>query len=75
MDRTTEIQLNFLNLSGFDGVILFRQESKAIIQLIYIPKDYTQIIPFIDYNKWLKRLDTQLNETTNQSPKRCITNK
>ena len=24
-----------------------------------------KITPFVDYNKWSKRLDTQLNETTN----------
>ena len=26
-----------------------------------------KIIPSVDYNKWLKRLDTQLNELTNQN--------
>ena len=26
-----------------------------------------KITPFVDYNKWLKRLDTQLNEPTNQN--------
>ena len=25
------------------------------------------IYPFVDYNKWLERLDTQLNELTNQN--------
>ena len=32
--------------------------------LMFIPNDDT---PFVDYNQWLKRLDTQLNETTNQN--------
>ena len=27
-----------------------------------------KIIPSIDYNWWLKRLDTQLNKTTNKNP-------
>ncbi len=35
--------------------------------LMYIPNDDTQITPPVDYNKWLKRLDIQLNETTNQN--------
>ena len=26
-----------------------------------------RITPSVDYNYWLKRLDTQLNETTNQN--------
>ena len=26
-----------------------------------------KITPSVDYNYWLKRLDTQLNETTNQN--------
>ena len=29
--------------------------------------DDTQNYPFIDYNLWLKHLDTQLNEPTNQN--------
>ena len=28
--------------------------------------DDTQNFPSVDYNKWLKYLDTQLNEPTNQ---------
>ena len=32
-------------------------------KLMYIPK----INPFVDYNKWLKNLDTQLNEPINQN--------
>ena len=26
-----------------------------------------KITPFVDYNDWLKRLDSQLNETTDQN--------
>ena len=34
---------------------------------MFIP-NYTQNYPFyVDYNYWLKRLDTQLNEPTNQN--------
>ena len=29
--------------------------------------DDTQNYPSLDYNQWLKRLNTQLNEPTNQS--------
>ena len=36
-------------------------------KLIHIPNDDTQNYYFVDYNKWLKRLDTQLNEPTNQN--------
>ena len=32
-------------------------------KLMYIPNSDTQIV---DYNKWLKRLDTPLDEPTNQ---------
>ena len=31
---------------------------------IYLPNDDTQYTPSVDYNQWLKRLDTQLNEPT-----------
>ena len=31
-------------------------------KLIYISNDDTQFTPSVDYNKWLKRLDTQLND-------------
>ena len=31
------------------------------------PNDEKQNYPFLDYNKWLKRLDIQLNEITNQN--------
>ena len=30
----------------------------------FITKDDTNITPSVDYNKWLKRMDTQLNEPT-----------
>ena len=40
-----------------------------IYKLLYIPYDDTQITPSVDYNYWLKRLDTQLIEPTNQVPK------
>ena len=33
-------------------------------KLMYITDDDTQKIPSIDYNQWLKRLDTQLNIPT-----------
>ena len=32
--------------------------------LMYIPNDDLQITPYVDNNKWLKSLDTQLNEPT-----------
>ena len=36
-------------------------------KLMYIPNDDTQITPFVNYNKLFKRLDTKLNEPTNQN--------
>ena len=36
-------------------------------KLMYIPNDETQNYPPVDYNYWLKRLDTELNEPTNQN--------
>ena len=36
-------------------------------KLMYIPNEDTQIIHCVDYNQWLKRLDTQLNEPIYQS--------
>ena len=39
-------------------------------KLMNIPNDLLfihKITHFVDYNKWLKRLDTQLNELTNQN--------
>ena len=34
-------------------------------KLMYIPNGDTYT-PSVDYNQWLKRLDTQYNEPTNQ---------
>ena len=39
-------------------------------KLMYIPNDYTQNNPSIDYNQWLKRLDTRLNEQTNKNSRK-----
>ena len=36
-------------------------------KLMHIPNDDNKTTPSVDYNYWLKRLDTQLNETTNQN--------
>ena len=37
-------------------------------KLIYTPNDDKQKLPlYVDYNLWLKRLETQLNELTNQN--------
>ena len=33
---------------------------------MYIP-NYDTYTPSVDYNNWLKHLDTQLNEPTNQN--------
>ena len=35
-------------------------------KLIYILNDDTKYFYFLDYNYWLKRLDTELNEPINQ---------
>ena len=43
-------------------------------KLLYITNHDKQNYPFVDYNQWLKRLDTQLNKPTNQntlSPQSC----
>ena len=42
-------------------ICLFVENKTIANKLIYIPK----IIPSVNYNKWLKRMDTQLNEPTN----------
>ena len=34
---------------------------------MYIPIMLNEITSYIDYNKWLKRLDTKLKEPTNQN--------
>ena len=31
-------------------------------EIMYIPNDYTQITPYIDYNQQQKRFDIQLND-------------
>ena len=36
-------------------------------KLTYNPNNDTQITPSVDYNQWLKRLNTQLNELTNKN--------
>ena len=36
-------------------------------KMMYIPMMIHKIIPFVDYNQWFKRLDTQLNTITNQN--------
>ena len=33
-------------------------------KFVYISNDHTQNTPSVDENKWLKRLNTQLNEST-----------
>ena len=35
-------------------------------KLIYISNDDKKITPSLEYKYWLKRLNTQLNESTNQ---------
>ena len=39
---------------------------------MYIPNDDTE---FLNYNYWLKRLDTQLNKTNNQNAIKSPTDK
>ena len=34
---------------------------------MYIPNDNYKITPSVDYNYWLKRLDTKLNEPADQN--------
>ena len=36
-------------------------------KLMYIPMIINKIIPSVDYKYWLKRLNTQLNNPTNQN--------
>ena len=36
-------------------------------KLMYIPNDDNKITLSVDYNYWLKRLNTQLNELTKQN--------
>ena len=37
------------------------------VKLMFIPNDDTQITLSVDYNYWLKRLNTNLNQPTNQN--------
>ena len=39
-----------------------QRDKKIVVKLMYIPNVITQITPSLDFNKWLKRLDTQLNK-------------
>ena len=36
-------------------------------KLVNIPNMIHKITPFVDYNKWLKRLDTLLNNPSNKN--------
>ena len=36
-------------------------------KLMHIPNDDTQNYPSVEYNYWLKRLNTQINESANQN--------
>ena len=40
--------------------------------MMYILNNDTQITPSEDYNYWLKRLDTQLNELTNKKVTKVV---
>ena len=37
------------------------------VKSMFIPNDDTQITPSVDYNYWLKRLNTNLNQPNNQN--------
>ena len=41
-------------------------------KLLFIPNEATQITPSVDYNQWLKREDTQLNEPISQIQKKSL---
>ena len=36
-------------------------------KLMYIPNDDAQNFPSVDYNKWLNRLNTQINKPANKN--------
>ena len=38
-----------------------------IDKFMYVPNYHTEITPSVDYNYWLKHLDTQFNEPNNQT--------
>ena len=42
-------------------------QSPYKLKLIYIPNDDTQNYSSVDYNYWLKRLNTELNKPINQN--------
>ena len=44
---------------------------------MYIPNDETQLMIAlsVDYNYWLKRLDTQINEAIYQNPQGLLSNR
>ena len=44
------------------------------IKLCTSPMMSHKFIPCVDYYNWLKRLDTQLNQPTYQSPQDCEAN-
>ena len=44
-------------------------------KLLYIPNDDAQNFPYGDNNQGFKRLGTELNKPTNQSPQSCCANK
>ena len=48
--------------------------SKGIManKSMYIPNDNTQISHPVDYKLWLKRLDSKLNEQTNQNSRKVM---
>ena len=41
-------------------------------KFMHIPNDNTQITHPVDYNQWLKRLDSKLNDQTNQKLNKVI---
>ena len=43
------------------------RDTPMVYKLMYITNNDTQYYISVDYNQWLKRLDTQLNELTNQN--------
>ena len=43
------------------------REKAMADKLVYIPNDDTKITLFVHYYKWLKRFDTQHNESNNQN--------
>ena len=48
-------------MQGFKGI------RRWLKKIMYIPMMIHKITPTVDYNLWLKRLDTQLNEPSNQN--------